>query len=410
MAFFVAGVICCLIWNAMLVPAQGRAVKQDPETGKIRLLFLGWVVYPEDVTRHYETDPLLEVTGVPLARRMVELGYIAQDAARRSARIYMPRTYERFISEFDAVFLEAMDVDLVTPSWNRWFRDSVVEEGIGLCMTGGWASFGGNSIEGYPPWGPTFVGEILPVECLVDKLSSQVVIWMDPVDEEEPMVSSLPWESAPPLFGMNYVGSRGGSKLVANAKGTLAEGSWPLLSYWDPGEGRVICFMSSWLPSWGIQFIRWPYAPDFASYLVYFAAGVRLPSSPELAHKFRDKSWIYREGVGSFYKLVDLIEMMGVSATRVSRDTSGSEDLYEKAQSLFRAQEYEAAIEQVEEAIAGIRQLEQRAIEEKDRAFLWIYIIEWLFVTSAAMGAGTVVWTLMVRRRAYRPVGTTRSR
>ena len=248
----------------MLVPAQCRAAKQDPGAGKIRLLFLGWVVYPEDVTRHYETDPLLEVTGVPLARRMVELGYIAQDAARRSARIYMPRTYERFVSEFDAVFLEAMDVDLVTPSWNRWFRDSVVEEGVGLCMTGGWASFGGNSIEGYPPWGPTFVGEILPVECLVDKLSSQVVVWIDPLDEEEPMVSALPWESAPPLFGMNYVGPRGGSKPVANARGTLAEGSWPLLSYWDPGEGRVICFMSSWLPSWGIQ----PYVgpmPDKAS-------------------------------------------------------------------------------------------------------------------------------------------------
>ncbi len=401
--------IILLVWILLLQPAHGRLARQDPETARIRLLFLGWVVYPEDVTRHYQIDPLLKVTGVPLARRMVELGYITQDAAKRSARIYMPRTYERFLADSDVVFLGSMDVDLVTPIWNRWFRQSVVEEGVGLCMTGGWASYGGYSIQGYPPWSPTPVGEILPVECIIDRLSSEVVIRMDPVDREEPLNRALPWESAPPLFGINYVSSRGGSKVVANARGKLDEGSWPLLSYWDPGRGRVVCFMSSWLPSWGVEFIRWTYAPDFASYMVYFAAGVRLPASPELAHEFKRRIWLYREAVESLYKLVEFIEMMGVSASRISLDTQVSDSLYEQAQDLYRAQDYGAAADLAAEAVASIRRLESIAIKNKDRAFLWIYLVEWLSVTSVAAIAGTLLWTLMVRKATYRPVETTRS-
>ncbi|MBU7005027.1 MAG: hypothetical protein HXS50_05630, partial [Theionarchaea archaeon] len=119
-----------LLSTLCLTPSTCREPRHDPETLRIRLLFLGWVVYPEDVTWHYQQDPLLDMTGVPLARRMVELGYIQQDVARRSARIYMPRTYEHFISSYDAVFLEAMDSDLVTPTWKNWFSDSVVDAGL----------------------------------------------------------------------------------------------------------------------------------------------------------------------------------------------------------------------------------------------------------------------------------------
>jgi dolichyl-phosphate-mannose--protein O-mannosyl transferase len=50
------------------------------------------------------------------------------------------------------------------------------------------------------------------------------------------------------------------------------------------------------------------------------------------------------------------------------------------------------------------------AVKLKDEALFWVYISEWLVVTAAAMVAGVVVWSLMVRRRMYRAVGTTRMR
>jgi len=274
-------------------------------------------------------------------------------------------------------------------------------------MTGGWASFGGYSIQGYLPWGPTWVGEILPVECLIDQLSDKI-LWVDPADEQDPMIRALPWGSAPPLLGMNHVAARGGSKVAANARAQLSEETWPMLAYWDAGKGRAVCFMSTWLSTWGVEFVRWTYLPDFASYLVYLAAGLDLPDSPELYHELRDRLWLVGEMKNNFYKLVDMIEMMGVSADRILDRTSPSDELSEEAQDLFRSGEYDAALETVGRAIASIQQLELLAVKEKDRAFFWIYLIDWLSVTSVAVIAGTFVWTFMIRRRMYRPVKTTR--
>ena len=44
----------------------------------------------------------------------------------------------------------------------------------------------------------------------------------------------------------------------------------------------------------------------------------------------------------------------------------------------------------------------------KDRALMWIYIIEWFTVTATLFISGFLLWTLMVRRRLYGEVGVTR--
>jgi hypothetical protein len=349
-----------------LATTMGMDPRTDPETGKIRLLFLGWVVYPTDVTWHYKLDPLLDLTGVPLARRMIELGYIMAEQAGRFARIYMPRTYTEFHRSFDVVFLEAMDVDLITPAWNRWFRDATVEEGLGLAMTGGWASFGGNPSQDYAGWGPTWVGGILPVDCLVGELSSSVSVVLDPTDKDEPLISSLPW-------------------------------------------ARAVCFMSSWLPSWGVEFVRWEYCADFASYLVYYTAGLELPSSPELVHRIRERFSTYRELKDGLLHLADFIERYGVSSMDLVERASLEDPLFHEATALYIAQEYDASLDKISEAITATRALENLAFKLKNRALLWVYAIEWMSVTAASMLSGAILWTLMVRKKAYRSVPTTRT-
>jgi hypothetical protein len=37
-----------------------------------------------------------------------------------------------------------------------------------------------------------------------------------------------------------------------------------------------------------------------------------------------------------------------------------------------------------------------------------VYIIEWFTVTATAMIAGSFLWFIMIRRRLYREIGTTR--
>ena len=48
------------------------------------------------------------------------------------------------------------------------------------------------------------------------------------------------------------------------------------------------------------------------------------------------------------------------------------------------------------------------AIQAKDNALFWIFVIEWFVVTGTSMVAGALLWSLMVRRRLYREVGETR--
>jgi hypothetical protein len=44
----------------------------------------------------------------------------------------------------------------------------------------------------------------------------------------------------------------------------------------------------------------------------------------------------------------------------------------------------------------------------KNRALLWVYMIDWLVTSAALFISGYVLWTLMVRRRLYREAKGTR--
>ncbi len=47
---------------------------------------------------------------------------------------------------------------------------------------------------------------------------------------------------------------------------------------------------------------------------------------------------------------------------------------------------------------------------EKRKALMWVYVIEWLVSSSALFISEFVLWTLIIRRRLYRAVRTTKFR
>ena len=52
--------------------------------------------------------------------------------------------------------------------------------------------------------------------------------------------------------------------------------------------------------------------------------------------------------------------------------------------------------------------IESESAKIRRRALVWIYVTEWIAVTGTSMLAGFLLWSLMVRRRLYREVTTTR--
>ena len=82
----------------------------------------------------------------------------------------------------------------------------------------------------------------------------------------------------------------------------------------------------------------------------------------------------------------------------------------ETAVGYYLEQDYATTIASMEEVTEKISAITREAVDLKDEAMFWVFLSEWLTITSTGVVAGTVVWSLMIRRRVYRAVGTTRLR
>ncbi len=73
----------------------------------------------------------------------------------------------------------------------------------------------------------------------------------------------------------------------------------------------------------------------------------------------------------------------------------------------YIAQEFVASSELMDKALDDLKGGHDLAIRIKDKALFWVYAIEWLVVIATLMATGSLLWTLMVRKRLYRATGTT---
>jgi hypothetical protein len=71
-------------------------------------------------------------------------------------------------------------------------------------------------------------------------------------------------------------------------------------------------------------------------------------------------------------------------------------------------QDYNAAYETMKDVLGELSELESDAVKLKDRALFWVYVVEWSVTTGVFLVAGSVVWTLMVRRALYHEVSATK--
>ena len=69
---------------------------------------------------------------------------------------------------------------------------------------------------------------------------------------------------------------------------------------------------------------------------------------------------------------------------------------------------FEDVMDIYEEGIEELGGLEEEAVEFKERALLWVYIIEWFVVTGTLLLTSFLLWSLMIRRSLYREIGRTK--
>ena len=95
-----------IILGLLLAPSMTIAGPQvDPETNVIRLLHVGKAWYQGNAPGPvFIQDP--KIKWVPVPAHTWSMGPIAY----RMLRIYLPRTKERFFTEFDVVLIDGMPV------------------------------------------------------------------------------------------------------------------------------------------------------------------------------------------------------------------------------------------------------------------------------------------------------------
>ena len=141
---------------------------------------------------------------------------------------------------------------------------------------------------------------------------------------------------------------------------------------------------------------------------MYFSSGLGVPQDLELVHRVRYGLGNYYEQRTILLSLLTFVEKFGANVNVVERKLADLDSDFKRSQELYRNQEWEASAEIIDGLKSSLRDLDDEAIGLKDRALMWIYIIEWFTVTATLFISGFLLWTLMVRKRLYGEVGVTR--
>jgi len=388
--------IAALILAELLIAsASARQPRRDPVTGRVRVLYCG-----DTARASYAmlVDPMILPTFVPSA--CLTKG----EELNRFMRLYMSRTYDQFVKSYDLVNLGDQQVDHFPPKYLRWFADGVRDQGMGLSMTGGIGGFGGEESSGIGSWEPTPVGEVLPAHKMETKTlwrSYKLVI----LKPNHPTMKPLPWKTAPPLHGLDIVETRQGASTLAQAG--LREG-YPVMIWWDIGQGRAYGFTSCLGGGWGYDFIKWQYYMDFVDGFLYFTAGLTVPQDLSIIHAVRNNIMQYKVSKSMMFSLLDFVDDMGGKTQKLEQRVSDIDHLVADAESAYIEQNYQDSLSKTREALAGLDRLDREAMELKDQTLLWTYVIEWLSVSGVSGLVGWIVYELMIRRRLYRGVESTR--
>lgn len=393
-----------LLALAFMAAVPGREPRQDPATKRVRVLYIGDYVGGDTPARVLEQEPLLSVGGVPAT-----LAWYQEKFIQKFMRIYMPRTYQSMTSGNDVIVFSDAGVRLFEPKHMTWFRDGVVNDGMGLVMIGGVESFGAEP--GRPAWIGTTVADILPVEGVFQSFNpatGSAAI----VNSDDEFIESLPWETFVPPFNTFYrfndLNLKDGATLLAVMR--VGKQESPFLVTWAQGGGQTFAMGADWTPQGGVEFMKWDYYGDYASNLMLYLAAVEVPSEHELRHVYKSYIKTYEEQRVLLVGTIDFIEKFNANTKALSEDIGENEARRKESERLYIEQDFQKAVDMMEESIRRIEELTEDSLKLRERALLWVYVIEYLVVTATSLIAGVTLYTLMVRRRLYREVEITRGR
>ncbi len=375
------------------------------ESRRIRVFCFGDVIEQYGGRNSYaviETDPAIDTTLVP-----TRPGYVgSSESAKRFLRIYMPRTYDSLVRNYDLILSSDADKTVFRSDWINWFSDSVLYEGMDYLWLG---SIGRSLGSSHPlSWTETTVAEILPASTDTDRGYKYGSFRLRISDEDEELMKALPWESSPPLANLDMQIPKEGSEVWAVMEEPTESIDWPLMTFWELNEGSVLCFASKFpngVMPWSND---WPIFSQAMIYLAYRTSGRRLPEEHLLFQNMMSIFTEYQRTDSILISTLAFVEGFGGNMKTLYHRMDQLSGIKAQANEAYLGEDYEKCLQLMEEARTEQDRILDESVKAKDNALLWIYVTEWCVVTAAFLISGTVLWSMMVKKKLYVKVRSSR--
>jgi len=403
-------------WALLLASVSTLPVhaKYDPQTSRIRVFCIGesWVPY----TRYpllLKGDPRIYYVPIPAniwesaATFQSTFGGGGENIVRKYVRMYLPRTYDQMIDSFDVAILADYEAWVIPNQLYEWIRKAVDEEGTGL------AKYEINWDTGYIKgdfiqlWEATPVYAAFPSTFVTGK---QVKNSNGIIPEKGNPVTDLPDISKYDLLRSGRYGievPRQGARVLAVFRNDPER--HPAMISWRYGKGVSLSVLPGLDKIDPVALAEYPYYVDFWINQLYWAAGFPIPKDLQLVSTVRHEMLNYAQQKPLVISVIEFAQTFGASVIKLDQELSQADEIKAAADALYMEQRYADSREKLKEAYGALQSISDHAIREKDRALLWVYVIEWFAVTGTAIITGSVLYALMMKRKYYREVRVTRA-
>ncbi len=340
-------------------------------------------------------DPLFRYSLYPL-------GHVSNQEKRKLDRVYYPRTGEMLAESYDFMVFRDARVTHFTPRQFKDLEHVFREEGMGSVAV--------HSLSWNVAWQPTVLIELSPISEYEFRFT---IPWRVRIRRSADIFLPFLELGIEKAVGEEYglMKPKPGARVWAD----MVPQDQPWLVSWRPGGGNPgmrWAFADKFDPSWwgtapGAKQDN-PYAIDFATNLILHSLNRPLISDIHAIRYARNLFSTLRSQKLLVLSMLSWAENFGANVLPISERLSHIEEQSEDAVDSYLEQDYDSATEFLALLDDVVTDISEQARRLKDQALFWVFVSEWLAVTSVSILAGLVLWTLMVKRRLYRPARETR--
>jgi hypothetical protein len=383
---------------------------------RIKVLVVGQILDRSTQIPDFLADePLVDFVGVPARGDYIPGG---QDILMKYIRQYFPRTYED-LKLFEYILLTSPEYYLLTTQQDMWMHDAIYEGAGGFNdasvfsivaqIHNSWAASAAQLA--FPNDAPAVVarggGGASPTGCFTVRVNR---------DFPEPVLSAyLPFGIEQVICSESrFIIPRDGSEVIAWQEGNFPGlKNVPYLVVWDYGQGRTMTIGDAMHKD--LSFFRYPrsasdntYAPDILTNMILYSTGRDLIEDVEVFHSLKSQFISFRAKLAVLISLGDFVDRFGANTQGIQEIIWDLEEISRQASEQYLDQDFVECENTMALAFEELLQADAVAKDLKDAALTWVYITEWLVTSATLMVSGYVLWTLMLRRKLYREVDTTK--